>query len=1366
MRNPLLDKDFLKKLDEQRNKEVFAKIIALTFDEQPTEEISGKISSGSISVDGTSAIRRSCSISMVAQEVNINEYYWGLNTKILVYVGLKNLVDDKYPDIIWFKQGVFIITSFSTSQSTNGYDISIQGKDKMSLLNGDLGGVIGSLTHDFGTIRREQKDGNVIVEKVPLKDVIREVVATYAHEPYYNIIVNDLDEMGLELLEYRGKEYLYMLIDSTANEYYVENLIINGKQRGYYLDRACTQEVYLDGELVSNSNSKGNIIYDSRIKLDFGNVPSKIPTKIYVRINGEVREYTIARFEYGETCGYRLTDLTFAGDFIGNVGQSITQACLDRITNMLGNFEYYYDIDGRFIFQKKKTYVNTSWNNITSSDGETFVTSAADTSASVYHFEDGNLISAYSNSPDYANLRNDFSIWGEKKSITGDKTIPIHLRYAIDKKPTYYRSYSGHIFTTEALEPYEVWLQRITEEAIIEIEREIEIARETYIKNPNPNGLSEDWWEILDWAKYYCQLAGLDFAAGDGPPGKIGQYANAGNGGAGIEPISLTNYFEIAKDGKYSNIKPGQNFKIYIFDVDYNINYPGSMTIGYTGHGTGCSHEYSYFIKRALEGTGTSYIYKPIIPDEEQQSNKNELIQERIKQKVMGIDSEQKYYEMSTGKCEWREIIYQMAIDYNNYCNKDDFRAVIAANNSEYYPSGLTGYEQYYIDMSGFWRDLYNPEITAYDTNQAPDTNIANFYTWDAEKKQMIPYSFKEMTNIKTPDKNVTYYLFKNGSYTPMVHYDSTKKYYKYREAINLLYALYKPMDNWYYEKIGENNYRRVDDIVQIPDKVDDNGDILLGVNFELGKQYYKYLGYAKVESFTIGTQYYIQKPNVNEESVKTIIDTYKQKGYYPEADNEIFTIGFITNRQTEYFAKNPNTNVYERASILVRGTQYYVKNGNNYVKALYLDPNKDYYQYNGYTIVYDLSKLSKTSLYCYEDNNGERHAITNYKFPTTYNIYQYQLVDAANLTNSKYYIGDNALNMTELYLLKEFKRNESYAVIDASIPEYSVYARPFDNSLVYYKYNNGTYIRQNGITSFDGESDYYIKKSNADYVKYEGLFKPNISYFIKTGNDTYESIALNSSTFDANNTYYIYSPQYELYTRAFDIHLNYYTKNENNTYSIIKLTKFERGVTYYIKENQYKDFNIFTYKDFGEKIYIDDKYNPDSYWNLNINNPSQLIFWFDFLDVPGGDLEKFSVPVIGDRPKAINDSDVKSIYYKETPTVVFVNSDKWEEEKDKTPGFTYVKLPSSMEGLFSISSQGKSATTVLDEFLYNNTYCTESISVTSIPIYYLEPNTRIFIDDENSKICGEYLVSRYSIPLSHNGTMNISATKAVERLY
>jgi hypothetical protein len=30
--------------------------------------------------------------------------------------------------------------------------------------------------------------------------------------------------------------------------------------------------------------------------------------------------------------------------------------------------------------------------------------------------------------------------------------------------------------------------------------------------------------------------------------------------------------------------------------------------------------------------------------------------------------------------------------------------------NSVFYPTGYTGYEQYYIDILGFWRNIYNPE--------------------------------------------------------------------------------------------------------------------------------------------------------------------------------------------------------------------------------------------------------------------------------------------------------------------------------------------------------------------------------------------------------------------------------------------------------------------------------------------------------------------------------------------------------------------------------------------------------------------------------------------------------------------------------
>ncbi len=98
--NPILDKEFLQNLYSNNDHEVFAKIVALTFEETPVEEIQGKITAGSINVDGTSAVRRTCSLTMVAQDVNINDFYWGLNTKFRLEVGLRNKINKNYDDII------------------------------------------------------------------------------------------------------------------------------------------------------------------------------------------------------------------------------------------------------------------------------------------------------------------------------------------------------------------------------------------------------------------------------------------------------------------------------------------------------------------------------------------------------------------------------------------------------------------------------------------------------------------------------------------------------------------------------------------------------------------------------------------------------------------------------------------------------------------------------------------------------------------------------------------------------------------------------------------------------------------------------------------------------------------------------------------------------------------------------------------------------------------------------------------------------------------------------------------------------------------------------------------------------------------
>jgi len=72
------------------------------------------------------------------------------------------------------------------------------------------------------------------------------------------------------------------------------------------------------------------------------------PTIFYENKN-DTKGYYLARIKYGQTAGYRETDLTYAGDLIAAVGESITSV-LDKIRNMLSEFEYFYDVDGRFIF--------------------------------------------------------------------------------------------------------------------------------------------------------------------------------------------------------------------------------------------------------------------------------------------------------------------------------------------------------------------------------------------------------------------------------------------------------------------------------------------------------------------------------------------------------------------------------------------------------------------------------------------------------------------------------------------------------------------------------------------------------------------------------------------------------------------------------------------------------------------------------------------------------------------------------------------------------------------------------------------------------------------------------------------------------
>jgi len=86
----LQDFEFLYQLDQNRNKVTYARITSLTLDNYPIERIEGIVTGGSISLDGRSCVRRTCSLTLTTNNLNINNIYWSLTTRVKIEIGIEN----------------------------------------------------------------------------------------------------------------------------------------------------------------------------------------------------------------------------------------------------------------------------------------------------------------------------------------------------------------------------------------------------------------------------------------------------------------------------------------------------------------------------------------------------------------------------------------------------------------------------------------------------------------------------------------------------------------------------------------------------------------------------------------------------------------------------------------------------------------------------------------------------------------------------------------------------------------------------------------------------------------------------------------------------------------------------------------------------------------------------------------------------------------------------------------------------------------------------------------------------------------------------------------------------------------------------
>ena len=389
MQKYLTDASFLKEIDLLKTKEQYVRITILTFAEKPIADIEGNVTAGSINIDGSSSMRRTCNITFVPTQDQIIDYkdinnLLSINKKVKVEIGITNTTK-KYPTepVIWFPQGIYVICGMSVSKSTNGFSISLQLKDKMCLLNGECGGVIPASTQfdEYSTI---DANGKYVVQKPTIYQIIQEVVNHFGGEQLGKIIISDVPSRIKKVMKWIGDTplYLYQEADEQGSLAYTAT--------------------------INYEDTIGNTLYDE-------NKPF---------------------YEYNDNVCYIYTDFVYTDELIANAGDSVC-TILDSIKEYLGNFEYFYDINGNFIFQEVKNYLNVSQSSDELDklqlDLENYQIDLSN-GKSVYSFDDAQLITSFSNTPRYDMIKNDFVVWGIKKNAEGLK-LPIRYHLAIDEKP-------------------------------------------------------------------------------------------------------------------------------------------------------------------------------------------------------------------------------------------------------------------------------------------------------------------------------------------------------------------------------------------------------------------------------------------------------------------------------------------------------------------------------------------------------------------------------------------------------------------------------------------------------------------------------------------------------------------------------------------------------------------------------------------------------------------------------------------------------------------------------------------------------------------------------------------------------------------
>lgn len=368
----LNDMEFLTQLDKLHLHVQYAKLILLSFDEKPIREIQGDITSGTLNINSSSRVRRTINLTMLASFENAG--IENIDNEISVNKKIKVLVGYRNPLKAYQKYGDIIWFP------------------------------CGLFVLSTANITRSTSGWNINItgkDKMCLLDGT--VGGTFPasitfHERF---IEEDNGDITVEYPTFF--QIIYEAVNHWGGEA-IENIIIT--------DIEDTAKM-----LVKYNGDKPIYFSDNYESMSFAQ-------------NDDFPHMYI----YGQDAGYKETPFTYPGELVLNAGENVV-TLLDKIVNTLGNYEYFYDLDGRFVFQAIKNYLNTGSPLLEL--GINDYVKSYNNAKFLYSLSDLDTTTSIAVNPKYENIKNDFYVWGKKTASIGGKKVDTPIRYhlAIDAKP-------------------------------------------------------------------------------------------------------------------------------------------------------------------------------------------------------------------------------------------------------------------------------------------------------------------------------------------------------------------------------------------------------------------------------------------------------------------------------------------------------------------------------------------------------------------------------------------------------------------------------------------------------------------------------------------------------------------------------------------------------------------------------------------------------------------------------------------------------------------------------------------------------------------------------------------------------------------